>query len=135
MYNHQEYIERNKQKSTPEFKVGDWVNTSKIKPHLIAQIDNTTRTITDEDGGSSFTINVIEYTMSNGAIFTDGLAPWQPKHGDWIWVWDYIDVAPDLCKFISSNNNNYLAANNGTSWTYKYAQPFIGTLPEQLKDK
>ena len=134
MYNHQEYIERNRRQPAPKFKVGDWVmrvlpdTTIHREENCNLVISATKDTVTIQLGSGSF----IEYKPHH-------LRLWKPKPGEWIWVWNSFNSHPMLRKLLTVHQETGFEVEPTVGFAHKhiysYAQPFIGTLPEQLKDK
>lgn len=96
----------------PKIKVGDWV---------IHPVD-----------GAMFKVDQSHIDVP---MPWTGFKLWQPQHGEWCWFWDeenkstpllaqFREYYPDSCI------DNYVD-NKGITWYY--AEPFIGTLPTQLK--
>lgn len=57
---------------------------------------------------------------------------WQPKPGEWCWFWDDIKAETVLRRFSLMNGNRF-QCNLGLKW--QNCAPFIGELPEHLKEK
>lgn len=61
---------------------------------------------------------------------------WQPKKGEWCWFWEFNwqKRAAVLAKFIEINGGTYKAEVSNGTWLYDNCAPFIGELPEHLKE-
>lgn len=60
---------------------------------------------------------------------------WQPKEGEWCWFWNnYNSYAAVIAKFAEILNKKYMAKINSELVDYPNCAPFIGELPEHLKE-
>jgi len=110
----------------PTFSVGDWVVASDGLPYRVIYI-------TDSDycglsGADS------EYSID--AALPTALTPWQPKSGDWVWMWGDSHVSgkfthPRLFQFSHMDEDGMYVAT--LDFTMPYCEPFIGSLPSSLK--
>jgi hypothetical protein len=60
------------------------------------------------------------------------LPKWQPKPGEWCWFWDEGTNGVLLAKFTNITEGKLYRSHGGSVW--KYCAPFIGELPEHLKE-
>jgi len=100
----------------PKFKVGDWAR------HPISKI-------------------IICITELNLMYSTKHLIPWQPKLGDWCWFWcsEYDKPIKQLAKFIRRDYSEpqwtlEVMLQDGDYAKFSYCEPFIGTLPTNIKN-
>lgn len=60
---------------------------------------------------------------------------WQPKPGEWCWFWtNSIPEGVVLARFEQEDNNTYMAKIHSWISCYDYCAPFVGELPEHLKE-
>jgi hypothetical protein len=124
-YNHQAYIRKHKQVNKESiFKVGDWVvHKHSTTPVLVKEVYLGNGKYPQQFNSMQYSSN---YTL------------WQPQPGEWVWVWGIYNPHPVLRKLLSVCQETEFEVEPilGFSQTqnYSHAQPFIGTLPEQLKD-
>jgi len=57
---------------------------------------------------------------------------WQPKPGEWCWFWDEGTNGVLLAKFTNITEGKLYRSHGGSVW--KYCAPFVGELPEHLKE-
>jgi hypothetical protein len=90
-------------------------------------------------GGCTDTYNIEGYRLCNDA--TPMLYPakpeitvpkWQPKPGEWCWFWDEGINGVLLAKFTNITEGKLYRSHGGSVW--KYCAPFVGELPEHLKE-
>lgn len=103
------------------FKVGDWV----------------------EIFSSIHQIEIIDYEDENCVLSTypnryrtklNDLRLWQPKEGEWCWMWNDGFDKPYLEKLMKIDKNGKFYAKS-VGDRFKHCEPFIGELPSFIKDK
>lgn len=125
----------------PKFKVGDWVVNKTSKQRIIKKV---TSAYSDSD-----TVTVGDSTVGINVMLIKDLELWQPKPGEYCWVWNEPSDVPILTKVISMNyflgrpteykvkTPSYISETVYSCMTYMYfknCEPFIGQLPTILKD-
>ena len=123
-----------RQSTQSKFNVGDWVAYTGG-----GYCDGEVLQITDIDEKDFCSFG--EY---NKCYHIRKLRLWRPTPGEWCWVSDNISDVPVLRKFICFNNTEtnihpsypYKVekryAPSGTA-SYKYIEPFIGSLPSMIE--
>jgi hypothetical protein len=124
-----------------EWKVGQQVYCLRFGEGFIKEI-NTEYGIYKIE--VQFAHAVCHYT-SNGCIDKDDATPmlypakpeiivpkWQPKEGEWCWFWDEKYKGAYLAKFSRINESNFYISHADIMW--KNCAPFVGELPEHLKE-
>lgn len=106
------------------FKIGDWVRVN----GKIQQIEE----FVNEDSYGKH--DMVELT--DDYVHIDELVNWQPKGGEWCWVSDSKDFFdPKLRKFSRINSSEKVFKEpNGREVIYLYCEPFIGSLPTNIKE-
>lgn len=97
----------------PAFKVGDWVvekSNGDIKQTTCMPQENWT---------------------TRSAMYERLCEPWKPQPGEWCWFYG-IQKHPILDQFHSYGNSGRYKTKRHSSYTH--CEPFIGTLPTNLKD-
>lgn len=94
-------------------KVGDWVNLVRDDGIIFDtfQYDN------DWNGKNGFSLEL-----------------WQPKEGEWCWMWNDGFDKPYLEKLMKIDKNGKFYAKS-VGDRFKHCEPFIGELPSFIKDK
>lgn len=105
----------------PKFKVGDWIRQGDyvIKVYRI-----------DSD---------YYYGKVNGCIAIDKAEKWEPRRGQLCWFWTPAEkLLPKLGKFLQMEaHNQYYASFGSGNYSCEanlYCEPFIGALPEYIKE-
>lgn len=105
----------------PKFKTGDWIRQGDyvIKVHRM-----------DSD---------YYYDKVKGCIAIDKAEKWEPKRGELCWFWTPAEkLIPKLGKFLQMERHNqyYASFGNGnyTCSSHLFCEPFIGELPEYIKE-
>lgn len=107
----------------PKFQVGDWVRYIARDGVGASQPLGRVREI-DED---RIIASNIGYKYP-----TKYFIAWEPEMGDYCWFSDKLKDKPIIGVFNGMGSHGRYSS--GT-WTYRRCEPFIGTLPTNLKDK
>ena len=124
-----ESLNTTQQTTQSKFKVGDWVvyTGGGYCDGEILQI-----TKIDEKGFCTF-------GKYNKLYHFNKLRRWRPKPNEWCWVFNDKAHIPVLRKFVSVNNIEAYPYkvesehSNSTVISYKYIEPFIGSLPSTIE--
>ena len=114
----------------PKFKVGDWV----VHNGVIKQV--------------TMTVNGLINSLDKQLVVIkkeESLELWQPRPGEWCWVYDKTTRIPVLRKFVCMNTKgetDYTTAfpyeveniDPSSILHFRYIEPFIGQLPTILKE-
>ena len=109
------------------FKVGDWVKSTKYQHLKPIQIESTYES--NERKG--------ELGLKSGGtvLYSSEAVHWKPKIGEWCWFWNFNEM-PTLEQFSKYHNLDDHLGNYETLAVklYQHCEPFIGELPTYLKD-
>ena len=94
------------------FKVGDWI----VEPN-----------------GNKVRLNEVP---EPGSYYAEDCVLWQPLPNEWCWFWDHEDSLILLQKFVKHDVKNTFRATDlaGFEFNYAHCEPFIGQLPNFLKE-
>ena len=119
----------------PKFKVGDWAVNKTSKQRIVKKITSIC--------GDSVTVGNTEVGIN--VMLINDLELWEPKPGEWCWVYDKTTRIPVLRKFVCMNTKgetDYTTAfpyeveniDPSSILHFRYIEPFIGQLPTILKE-
>lgn len=110
----------------PTFKVGDWVKDSSDVYVPVIRVDANAIYYISSKGTDGY--------IENWYILKNNIKPWKPQPDEWCWFWDgFSKNAPILSRFRFKADGKYICTNS-EHLDYANCEPFIGTLPSNLKD-
>ena len=102
------------------FNIGDWVIVDKSGYETPYEIMD----ITYPDNSDIATLD-----LEDDIVSAEVCRLWKPLENEWCWFSNHIGE-PQLLQYSSEESDWGIKAKNGS--TYKYCEPFIGSLPSEL---
>lgn len=107
-----------------ELKVGNWVKDSHDVYCKILEVDELSIHFRNSHNHPG--------SMTHTYMIENNIEPWKPKPDEWCWFYMKSSTRAILAKYDCTFNDKQVRDHTGE--IYNHCEPFIGTLPSQLKE-